>query len=84
LSLYLGLVRRRFVLLLLAVYAVGFSLLVPVASIPNSHHTICDQSGCVELDQYGSASYFLFCTGAIYDTSGQYWLSTRMYSVPGG
>jgi hypothetical protein len=49
LSLYLGLVRRRFVLLLLAVYAVGFSLLVPVAPIPKSHHTLCGQFQCVEV-----------------------------------
>lgn len=66
------------VLLVIAVPA--FVFLVPVEYIPYSDHTVCRNFGanCQNVAQYGSLSYVLLCTGAIYETDGSYWIGTCM------
>jgi hypothetical protein len=70
------------IIVLLVIAVPGFVFFVPIVHLPYSDHTICRNFGayCQNVAQYGSLSYILLCTGAIYQTDGTYWTdSTYMY-----
>ena len=65
---------------LLVIAVPTFVFFVPVEHIPYSDHTACRnfEANCQRVAQYGSLSYVLLCTGAIYETDGTYWIGTCM------
>jgi len=67
-------------LFLLVIMVPVFFFLVPIAYLPYSYHTVCSNFGanCQHVTQYGSLSYVLLCTGAIYETDGSYWIGRCM------
>jgi len=72
---------RIAVVVLLVIAVPAFVFFVPVLHLPTCDHTICTKFGayCQRVAQYGSLSYFLLCTGAIYQTDESYWIGTCMH-----
>ena len=68
-------------MVLVAVAVLVSAFFAPVAYIPYADHTVCTNFGahCQQVAQYGSLSYIYFCTGAIYETDGAYWIGTCMH-----
>jgi len=47
-------------------------ILVPVASVPTSHHVECSRNNCIDVEWYGSVTYLKFCFGGVYVSPLQY------------